>query len=196
MVSIYWPLGYGPTMLLLSHSFLQNSKLKKYNVLMIKGNYNHLLSNNTLCLTSTLLVLSCYCSVSKLCLTLHDPLDCSLPGLPVPHHVLETAQVHAHCISDAIQLSHPLSPSSPSALNISGSFPMSHLFTSDGQSIGTSASASVLPMCIQGWFPLRLIGLISLLSKRLSRVFYSITVWKHKFFSALPSLLSSFHNYR
>ena len=149
MVSIHLPLGYGPSMLLLSPSVLQNSKLKKYNVLMIKGNYNHLLSNNTLCLTSTLLVLACYCSVSKLCPTLHDPLDCSLPGLPVPHHVLKTAQVHVHCISDAIQLSHPLSLSSPSALNISGSFPMSHLFTSGGQSIGTSASASVLPINIE-----------------------------------------------
>ena len=55
----------------------------------------------------------------------------------------------------------------------SGSFPMSRLFTSDGQSIGASGSASVLPMIIQGWFPLGLTGLISLLSKGLSRVFFS-----------------------
>ena len=61
----------------------------------------------------------------------------------------------------------------------SGSFPMSCLFTSGGQSIGVSASASVLPMNIQNWFPLGSTGLISLLSKGLSRVFSSTTVEKH-----------------
>ena len=60
-----------------------------------------------------------------------------------------------------------------------GSFPMSWLFTSGGQSIG--ASASILPMNSQGWFPLGLTGLISLLSKGLSRVFSSTTIWKHQF---------------
>ena len=63
---------------------------------------------------------------------------------------------------------------------ISGSFPISWLFTSGSQSIGTSALASVLPMNIQGWFPLGLTGLISLQSKGLSRVFYNITVWRFK----------------
>ena len=66
----------------------------------------------------------------------------------------------------------------------SGSFPTSRLFTSGGQSIGASASASVLPMNIQNWFPLRLTSLISLLSKRLSRVFSNTTVQKHQFFGA------------
>ena len=73
-----------------------------------------------------------------------------------------------------------------------GSLPMNHLFTSGGQNIGASASASVLQMNIQDWFPLGLTGLI-LLSKRLSRVFFSTTVWKHPFFSAQPSLWSTFH---
>ena len=68
----------------------------------------------------------------------------------------------------------------------SGSFPMSQLFTSGGQSI--EASVLVLPMNIQGSFPLWLISLISLLSKRLSRVFFSTTVWKHQFL--VLSLLS------
>ena len=72
-------------------------------------------------------------------------------------------------------------------LPVSGSFPISWLFTSGVQSIGASASASVLPMNIQGWFPLRFTGLI-LLSKGLSRVFSSTTVQKHQFFGALPSL--------
>ena len=52
-------------------------------------------------------------------LTLRKPMDCSTPGLPVPHHLLEFAQVHVHCIGDAVQPSHPLTPSSPSALDLS-----------------------------------------------------------------------------
>ena len=69
----------------------------------------------------------------------------------------------------------------------SGFFHMSQLFTSTGQSIGVSASTSVLPMNTQDWFPLGLTGLISLKSKGLSRVFSS-TIQKHQFFSAQPSL--------
>ena len=75
----------------------------------------------------------------------------------------------------------------------SGSFPVSRFFASDGQSIRASASALVLPMNIQGWFPLGLIGLMSLLAKGLSRVFSSTTVGKHQFFGAQPSLWSSSH---
>ena len=68
---------------------------------------------------------------------------------------------------------------------------MSRLFATVGQSIGASASASsVFPMNIQGWFPLGLIGLISLLSKGLSRVFSNSTVWKHQFCDTQPSLWS------
>ena len=75
----------------------------------------------------------------------------------------------------------------------SGSFPMSQFFTSGGQSIGVSASASVFPMNIQGWFPLGLIDLNSLMSKGLSRVFSNATVWKHQFFGAQPSLWPTSH---
>ena len=75
----------------------------------------------------------------------------------------------------------------------SGSFPMSWPFASGGQSTGVSASASVPPMNIQDWFPLRLTSLISLQSKGLSRVFSNSTVQKHQFSGALPSLLSSCH---
>ena len=64
----------------------------------------------------------------------------------------------------------------------SGSFPMSQFFPSGGQSIGISASASVLPMNIQDWFPLGLIGWISLQSKRLSRLFSNTTVQKHIYY--------------
>ena len=72
---------------------------------------------------------------------------------------------------------------------------VSRLFTPVDQSIGASASASVLPMNIQGWFPLGLTGLISLLSKKLSRVFSSTTVWKHQFFGSQSSLWSNSHSY-
>ena len=70
----------------------------------------------------------------------------------------------------------------------SGSFPVSQFFASGGPSIGVSASASVLPMNIQDWFPLGLTGWISLQSKGLSRVFSNTTVGKHPFFDAQPSL--------
>ena len=75
----------------------------------------------------------------------------------------------------------------------SGSFPMSQFFTSGGQSIGISASASVLPMNIQDWFPLGWTGWISLQSKGLSRVFSNTWVQKHQFFSAQLSLQYNSH---
>ena len=75
----------------------------------------------------------------------------------------------------------------------SGSFKMSQFFTSGGQSIGVSASASVLPMNNQDWFPLGWTDLISLQSKGLSRVFSNTTVQKHQFFGAQLSLYSNSH---
>ena len=84
--------------------------------------------------------------------------------------------------------------SCPQSFPASGSFPMSQFFASGGQSIGVSASASVLPMNIQGWFPLGWTGLI-LQSKGLSRVFSNTTIQKHQFFSAQPSLWSNSHTH-
>ena len=81
--------------------------------------------------------------------------------------------------------------SCPQSLPASGSFPMSQFFTLGGQSIGTSASASVLPINIQDWFPLGWTHLISSLSKGLLRVFSSSTVQEHPFFSSQPSLWSN-----
>ena len=81
----------------------------------------------------------------------------------------------------------------PQSFPASGLLPMSWLFASGGQSIGVSASASVLPVTIQGWFPLGLTGLVSLQSKGLSGVFSSTTVRKHQFFGAQPSLRSNSH---
>ena len=76
----------------------------------------------------------------------------------------------------------------------SGTFSMSHMFASDDQNIGASTSASVLPVNVQGWSPLRLTVLISLLSNGLSGVFFSTTVQRYQFFGILPSLWFSFHN--
>ena len=128
------------------------------------------------------------CSVAKSCLTLCDPVDYSILSSPVFHYLLEFARIHVHWVSDVIETPH-LSTSFPA----SGSFLMSQLFPSGGQSIGVSSSASVLPMNIQGWFPLRLTGLISLQSKGLSRVFSNTTVQntRHLFSIILGAILNS-----
>ena len=94
--------------------------------------------------------------------------------------------------SNYLVLCHPLLLLPSIFLSIKG-FPMNRLFPSGGQSIGASASISVLPMNIQGWCPLELTGLISLVSKGLSRIFSSTTVWKHQLFGTQPSLWSNSH---
>ena len=140
------------------------------------------------------------CSLVTLsCPTLCDRMDCSTPGFPVYHQPLELAQTHVYPVGDAILPSyhptilpsHPLSSPSPPVFNLSQH--QGQLFASEGQSIGVSALASVLPMNIQDWFPLRLTGLISLLSKGHSRVFSNATVQKHQFFGAQLSLWSNSH---
>ena len=105
-------------------------------------------------------------------------MDCSTPGFPVLYCLPEFAWTHVHWVSDVTNhlilccclsiclLSFPAS----------GSFPMSWLFASGGQRIGASALASVLPMNIQDWSPLGWTGLISSLTKGLSRIFSSTTV--------------------
>ena len=102
------------------------------------------------------------CSVVS---NLQDPMDHSMWGLPVHHRLLESAQTHLHWVGDAIQPSPPLASPSPPAFNLSqhqGFFLVSRLWASGGQSTGAWASASVLSVNIQGWFPLQLTGLISL----------------------------------
>ena len=90
-----------------------------------------------------------------MCLTLCDPMDCSIPRFPVCHYLPEFAQTHVHWVSDVIQLSHPLSSSSPPAFNLSQHQGLFQWVSSasGGQSIGASASASVLPVNIQGGSP-------------------------------------------
>ena len=133
------------------------------------------------------------CSIAKSCTTLCEHMKCSTPGFPVFHCLPEFAQTHIHWVDDVIKSSHLLSPPSPLVPNHcqNQSFSMSQLSALGGQSIGARASALVLPMNIQGWFPLGLTGVRSLLSEGL--VFSSTTVWKHPFFSAQPSLWSNSH---
>ena len=92
-----------------------------------------------------------------------DPMDCSTPGLPVHHQLLELTQTHVHWVGDAIQSSHPSCPLllPPSIFLISVSFPKSPFFHSDGQSTGVSASTKTLPMNTQDWSPLGWIAWIS-----------------------------------
>ena len=105
------------------------------------------------------------CSVAPSCLTPCDPMDCSTPGFPVLHRLPELAQTHVHWVGDAISSSAIPSSSCFLSFPASGSFPVRQLFTSGSQSYGASSSASVLPMNSQGWFPLGLMGLNSLLFK-------------------------------
>ena len=93
-------------------------------------------------------------AVTQLCLTLCDRMDCSTPGLPVHHHLLELAQTHVHRVGDAIQPSHPLlSPSSP-AFTLFHHQGLFQRVSSLHQMAKVLAKASVLPMNIQDWFPL------------------------------------------
>ena len=127
-------------------------------------------------------------NIATLLLFTHSVLSNSLQlyglqhtGLSVPHHLPKFAHVHVHCISDTIQPSHPLSP----LLFLPSIFPRDRDFSNESVVCIRwlkywRFSFSISPSNgIQGWFPLRLIGLISLLSKGLSRVFSSTIVWRH-----------------
>ena len=134
------------------------------------------------------LFISQFSSVTQSCPTLCDPMNLSTPGLPVC--LSPTPGVHSNSCPSS-QWCHPAISSSlvpfsscPQSLPTSKSFPMSQLFTWGSQSIGVSASASVLSMNTQEWSPLGWTGWMSLQSKGLSRVFSNTTVEKHQFFCA------------
>ena len=107
-------------------------------------------------------------------------------NFPVLQCLPEFAQTHVHWGHINISTSVVSFSSYLQSFPASGSFPVSQLFSLCGQSVGASASASVLPVNIQGRFPLGLTGLISLLSKGLSRIFSSTTVQRHQFFGTQP----------
>ena len=128
-------------------------------------------------------------------LILCDPMNCSIPGfsvLTISWSLLRFMSIELVMLSNHLIFCQPLLLL-PSIFPSISSFPVSWLFTSGGQIIG--ASALVLPMKIQDWFPLGLTGLISLLSKGLSTVCSNTIVGKHQFFSAQPFLWSNSHNY-
>ena len=133
---------------------------------------------------NTMVKMVCCCSVAQSCLTLHDPLDHSTPGFPMLHHLSEFAQTHVHWVTDVIQPSHPLSCPSPPAFNLSQHQDLFQWVSSSHQVakiLELWLQASVFPMDIQGWFPLGLTGLISLLSKE---IFSNTTVQKYQLFGA------------
>ena len=117
----------------------------------------------------------------------------STPGLPVHHQLPELTQTHAHWVSDAIQPSHPLSPPSPPDPNPSQHQGVFQWVNLSHKVAKVLASASVLAMNTQDWFPLGLTGWISLQSKGLSRVFSNTTVQKHQFFGTQLSSQSNSH---
>ena len=131
-----------------------------------------------------------FSSVTQLCLTLCNPMNCSTPGL----RLSSTPGAYSNSCSSC-RWCHPTISSSVDPFSscfqsfpASGSFQMSRFFASGGQGIRVSASASVLPINIQDWFPLEWTGWISLQSKQLSRVFSNTTVQKHQFFSSQISI--------
>ena len=132
-------------------------------------------------------------SLAQSCPTLCNYMDCGTPGFSVLHYPLCFAQIHVHWGSDAIQPSHFLLPPFSSCLKsfpVSGSFPMSWLFTSGGQSIGASASASVIPVYIQSSFPLELTGLISCCQRILRSLQFESTSFSEFSLLCGPALAS------
>ena len=136
-----------------------------------------------------------FSSPAQSCLTLCNPMNCSRPGLPVHHQLLEFTQTHVHRVSDVIQPSHPLSSPSPPAPN-----PSQHEVFSNESTLHMrcpkywSFSFSISPSSEHpGLISFRMDWLISLQSKGLSRVFSNTAVQKHQVFSAQPSSQSNSH---
>ena len=121
----------------------------------------------------------------------HTRLPCPLL---ISQSLLKVMLTEFVLLSNCLILCHPLLL--PSIFPRIRVFPMGWLFVSGGQSTGASASASALPMNSQGWFPFRLVSLISLLPKGLPRVFSSNTIQKHQFFDTQPSLCIYEHNFQ
>ena len=140
------------------------------------------------------------CSAAQLCLTQCNPMNCSTYQASLCFTVSQSSNscpLSRWCHPTISSSVTPFSPC-PQSFPASGSFPLSSLFASGGQSIEASGSVSIPPMNVQDWFTLGLIvGLISLQFKGLSRVFSSTTIRKRQFFDAQLSLwsLTSIHDY-
>ena len=135
-----------------------------------------------------LMTVYCICCCSVMSHSL-QPQGLQHTKLSVLLYLSEFAQIHVHWLSDAIQPSHPLPPHFSSCLHsfpASGVFPVNQLFASDGQSIGDSASTSILLINIQAWFPLGLLVSPPCKSKGLLRVFSNTTIWNQQFYHVQP----------
>ena len=130
-----------------------------------------------------------FSSVTQSCLTLWDPMNCSMPGLPVYHQLPEITQTHVHWVGDATQPSHPLPSPSPPAPNSSQHQGLFQWVRSSHEV--AKVLEFQLPMNTQNWSPLGWAGWTSLQYKGLSRVFSNTTVQKHQFFSAQLSSQSN-----
>ena len=142
-----------------------------------------------------------YCSVTKPCQTLCDPMDCSTSDFPVLHHLPEFAQTHVHWVGDAIQPPHPLSSTFPPAFNFPSIrvFSRGSIFHKGGQSIGFSASASVLRMNIQGWsFHVRnsMVSSSSHVHMYLGKLYFSLNIFDLNFHIYIINLENSKANAR
>ena len=130
-----------------------------------------------------------FSSVAQSCPTLCDPMNCSTPGLPVHHQLLESTQTHVHRVGDTIQPSHPLSSPSPPAINL----PSIRVFSTESAlrirwPKYWSFSFSIIPSKeIPGLIFFRMDWLDLLAVQGTSRVFSNTTVQKHQFFGAQPS---------
>ena len=169
-----------------SGRFPAPSKLKRSLVLLLLGFF----------FFPALLLVSC--SVMSDSLPPYELQHAKLPcPSPSPGVCSNSCPLSQYC-HPAISSSSALFSSCPQSFPASGSFPVSWLFTSGGQSTGASASASVLPVNIQGWFPLELTALVSLQSNGLSRVFSSTTIQNRQFFGVhvlYGPALTSVHDY-
>ena len=155
------------------------------------GDCSHEIKRRLLLGRKVMINLLQFTSVAQSCLTLCDPMNRSMPGLSIHHQHPDLSKpmsiesvMPSNCLILCCQSFFSCLQSSPA----SESFQMNQLFASGGQSIGVSASTSVLPMNTQDWSPLGWTGWVSLQSKGLSRVFSNTTVQKHQFFGAQLSL--------
>ena len=138
------------------------------------------------------------CSIVQSCLTLCNPMKCSTPDLCVPHHLPKFAQVHVHCIDDTIQPSHPPTPFSPSAFNLSKHQRLFQWVNCSNQMTKILEFQLQLQSYQKGFkadFPQDWPVWVPCLSEGLSGVFSRTTTWTHQFFDASPSLWSSSHNH-
>ena len=164
--------------------------LCKYGIIISKGLTNMM---NVCRIINTQFSSVQFSSVTQSCPTLCDPMNRSMPGLPVHHQLPEFTQTHVYQVGDAIQPSHPLLSPSPPAPNPSQHQSLSQWVSSSPEVARVSALASFLPKNTQDWSLSEWTGWISLQSKGLSGVFSKSTVQKHQFFGAQLSSQSNSH---